>query len=221
MKTMKLKKFLIAGGNPTLLVWDCPPNQRNKMIKKYLGEFEQVGFVEETEDYPSKLVMMGNELCINSTLSLASQLPDNSVLLTNGITKPVKYQNIDGNTYIELELTFRKIDNIVLLPGIGFLCTNSRPNVSKKYLSRLATKYKLPAFGIVFYQGNKIIPYVFVKETNSLFEETACGSGSIACALTTGLETIIQPTGEKIFVKIKGNEFTVGAKVVKIGESYE
>lgn len=34
-------------------------------------------------------------------------------------------------------------------------------------------------------------------------------------------KNIIQPTGETITVKIKGTKFTVGAKVVKIGESYE
>ncbi|MDD5147705.1 MAG: hypothetical protein PHV63_04130 [Candidatus Daviesbacteria bacterium] len=60
-----------------------------------------------------------------------------------------------------------------------------------------------------------------MKATNSLFEETACGSGSIACSLTTGFNNIIQPTGETIFVKFKGTKFTVGAKVDKIGESYE
>lgn len=218
---MKLSKFLIAGGNFTLLVWNCPQNLKNKIIKKYLGQFEQVGFVEQSKTELPKLIMMGNELCINSTLSLASQLSNYGSLITNGITKPIKYENKNRNTYIELDLSFKKTKNIVLLPGIGFLCTKNKPKTSKNYLSKLAEKYDLPAFGIVFYRKNKIIPYVYVKGTNSLFEETACGSGSIACSLVTGLEKIIQPTGETISVKTYGNKFTVGAKVVKIGESYD
>ncbi|MCL4365993.1 hypothetical protein M1437_02085 [Patescibacteria group bacterium] len=218
---MEMRNYLIAGGNSTLLVWGCPSNQKNKIISKYLGGFEQVGFVEETRANLPKLIMMGDELCINSTLSLASQLSNSGLLLTSGLTKPVRYKNINDNTSIELDLPFKKIENIVLLAGIGFICSNSEPKVSKRYLSRFAEKYNLPAFGVVFYKENKITPYVFVKKTDSLFKETACGSGSIACALITGSENIIQPTGETISVKIKGTKFTVGAKVVKIGESYE
>lgn len=218
---MNMKGYLIAGGNSTLLIWSCPINLKDKIIIKYLGKFEQVGFVEKSKDGLPKLVMMGNELCINSTLSLASQLSNSGLLLTSWTTKPIRYTNINENTYIELALPFKKIKNIILLPGIGFICSSSKLKITKSFLSKLATKYDLPAFGIVFYKKNKIIPYVYVKTTDSLFKETACGSGSIACALITGLESIIQPTGETISVKIKGGKFTVGAKVVKIGESYE
>jgi len=167
-----------------------------------------------------ELVMMGNELCINSILSLASQLSNSGFLRASGTTKPIRYKNEDKNTYIELNLPFRKVANIVLLPGIGFICTNSKPRISKSYLSKLAGKYNLPAFGVIYYKENKMIPYVYVKETDSLFEETACGSGSIACALVTGFKNIIQPTGETISVEVNETKFTVGAKVVKIGESY-
>lgn len=212
---------MIAGGNSTLLVWDCPQKMKNKIIKKYLGKFEQVGFVEQSKTELPKLVMMGNELCINATLSLASQLGYRGSLIASGVTKPIKYENKNGNTYIRLKLPFKKIKNIILLPGIGFLCTKTKPKVSKRYLLQLATKYNSPAFGIIFYKENKITPYVYVKGTNSLFEETACGSGSIACSLVTGLEEIIQPTGDRIYVKTYRNKFTVGAKVVKIGENYE
>lgn len=211
-----LKKFLIAGGNSTLLVWNCPSDQKKKVIDRYLGKVEQVGFIEETKKGLSKLVMMGDELCINSTLSLASQLPNSGLLLTSGINKPIRYENIGKNTYIELDITFKKIGNIILLPGIGFICTNIKPEISKSYLAKSANKYNLPAFGIVFYQNNKITPYVFVKGTDSLFEETACGSGSIACALVTGFRNIIQPTGEVITVINNKNGLIIGSRVILV-----
>lgn len=216
---MILKKFLIAGGNSTLLAWNCPPMQKDMIVRKYLGQVEQVGFIAEKK-FP-KLIMMGNELCINSTLALASQLSKSGLLKTSGITKPIYYENNGNNTSIELALPFEKKENIILFSGIGFLCSDKVFNVSKEYLSNLVIQFNLPAFGVVFYQGNKITPYVYVRETDSLFKETACGSGSIACSLVTDYEEIIQPTGEIIYVKTYGNKFTVGAKVVKIGESYE
>lgn len=216
---MKIQKFLIAGGNSTLLAWNCPNSSKNKVINKYLGKFEQVGFVEEK--ILPKLNMMGDELCINSTIALASQLEKSGKLLTSGIKKAIKYKNINDNTYIAINIDYKRIKNIILLTGIGFLCTQEKNQVSKELLLKLANKYSLPAFGMIFYKKDRITPYVYVKETDSLFKETACGSGSIACALATGFKNIIQPTGEIISVSIKGNEFTVGAKVVKIGKTYE
>lgn len=70
---MKKQKFLIAGGNSTLLVWGCPVWKKSQVIKKYLGEVEQVGFIENANGI-SSLEMMGGELCINATLALASKL---------------------------------------------------------------------------------------------------------------------------------------------------
>ena len=49
---MKLKKLLIAKGNSTLLVWGCPQSGKKDMIQKYLGDVEQVGFVETKENLP-------------------------------------------------------------------------------------------------------------------------------------------------------------------------
>ena len=41
---MKIKKFLIAGGNPTVLISDHNEKDTEKLTKKYLKEAEQVGF---------------------------------------------------------------------------------------------------------------------------------------------------------------------------------
>lgn len=77
----------------------------------------------------------------------------------------------------------------------------------------MATQYKLPAFGIIECRGNAITPHVYVVDTGSLVDESACGSGSIATSVVTGLEEIIQPSGETIKVKRSGDVFTVSAQV--------
>ena len=70
---MIVKKFLIAGGNSTALVYDCPVADRDKTSKKLLKSVEQVGFVSTEATLP-KMIMMGGELCINATLAFASTL---------------------------------------------------------------------------------------------------------------------------------------------------
>lgn len=217
---MILKKFLIAGGNSTLIAWDCPKRQRSEIIKKYLGEVEQVGFAEKSSEI-SCLRMMGNELCINGTLALASQLGRRGILLTSGTNKPVSFENKSGITSIEIPLNFRKEENIILFEGIGFICSEKPIPFIKKLLIDLAEKYSLPAFGLLIRQKNRIKPFVYVKNTDSLFEETACGSGSITCSILTGYSKIIQPTGQSITVQQKDGLFNVKAKVVKIGGSYD
>jgi len=209
---MKIKKFLIAKGNSTLLIWDCPKEKRLEISKKYLNKVEQVGFITEEKGIP-KLVMMGNELCINGTLALASTFDKKGILYTSGFGKSVEYENVDGKTCIKLPLFFKRRDNLILFEGLGYKCIDKDIKVSKKQMAKLAEKYQLPAFGIVIYKNNKIKPIIYVKDTKSLVEETACGSGSIAVSIITGIEEIVQPTGETISVSKRNGVFEVCARV--------
>lgn len=205
---MKIRKFLIAGGNSTALVWDCSEKDRLKVAKEYLKEVEQVGFVSEEAGLP-KLVMMGNELCVNGTIALASLLSEGESLYTSGLSSKVKYKNNDNRTCIELALSFKREGSIILFEGIGYKCVERAKEMSKNIISKLAQEYKLPAFGIVVYDDNKIRPYVYVRDTDSLVEETACGSGSIAVSIIIERKDIIQPTGEIISVSKKDKSFVI------------
>lgn len=212
---MKFKKLLIANGNSTLLVWGCPSSERNIVIKRYLGEMEQIGFVE-TKNRLSFLNMMGGELCINGTIALASLCGESGILFTSGLQNFIFYKNVDSKTSIYLNLNYKKLDNVVLLEGIGYIYLKSRIKDPKRLLAQLCIQYNLPAFGILYFQNNKIEPIVYVKQTSSLFEETACGSGSIAFSIFTKKQNIIQPTGKEIRVEKYENIFCVSAEVAKL-----
>lgn len=217
---MKLNKFLIANGNSTLLVKGYKSSEKETIIRKYLGENEQIGFISYPRGIP-KLLMMGNELSINGTLALATMLSNKSgKLLTSGYKGFVPYKNQRQYTKIELKITYQKIDNIVLLNGIGYVFLKVNKRVSKNYLSSFCSKYNLPAFGAIFYRNNQIIPYVYVKQTDSLFKETACGSASAVLNILTGKRSITQPTGKIITVEKNGNGFAISAEVTKKEEVF-
>ncbi len=210
-----LRKFLIAKGNSTLLVWNCLRANRPILIKKNLGKVEQIGFVtKQGDDY--QLEMMGNELCINGTIALASILGRSGNLLASGIDKKIKYSNSENLTKICLPINPVKVGKDILLSGIGFTCMTKKPKNLKVFLKRCTQKYDLPAFGLIIYKKNKITPYVYVKGTNTLFKETACGSGSIALNVAKNYANIIQPTREKITIKRSRGYFEVSAKVTEI-----
>lgn len=212
---MKIKLFLTAEGNPSLLVWDCPKALKKQIISKYLSkEAEQIGFISNGKI--PKLTMMGNELCINSTLALAGYLGKSGELLASGINGKVKYINSSNKTSITVSLEFIQKDKIVLFEGIGFICKvqGSKPN--KKELTELCKKYNLPAFGVILYRKNQSKPYVYVRDTDSLTAETACGSGSIALSIVTKVKDIIQPSGGIISITKNGNQFLVAARVKEI-----
>ncbi len=215
------KRYIIAGGNLTALVEEQLDQKNNKLTQDLLLEVEQVGYVSYREKIP-KLKMMGNELSVNGTIAFAFSLGDEGELLTSGLgNSRVLYSNQKNKTTVQLPISPKIIDdNIVLLNGIGYAVQKKSAsagnfkNQAKKYCEKL----DLPAFGLIEYVENRIYPTVYVKETDSLVKETACGSGSIAFCKYSGCSEVIQPSGEKISVIINeaNNIITVCAKVKKI-----
>ncbi len=210
----EVRKFLIAGGNSTALVYGCPAAYRGGAAKKLLKEVEQVGFVSARAGLP-KMTMMGGELCINATLAFASTLDEGGKLAASGLKDLVRYSNKNETATIWVPLGFKKYGNTILLEGIGFILydVKEKSKIEKQELLSLSKKYRLPAFGGIVYDGNRITPYVYVKKVDSFVKETACGSGSIAFSIFSGIGKVIQPTGEKLRIKSKKRFFEVSAKV--------
>ncbi len=68
------------------------------------------------------------------------------------------------------------------------------------------------AVGIVLVEDNKIYPFIWVKDINTLYFETACGSASIAYALLQFNKTkknnyvVKQPSGYEFEIEIKNDK---------------
>ncbi len=213
---MQSKKLLIAGGNPTLLIWGCSEENRLVQAIEALRDVEQVGFVEIDKNI-SKLTMMGDELCINAVLALASQGDLKGEVFASGVVGPVTYVNED-KTYALFSIPYKCFENIVLFDGIGYCLLETEHEFSKEELIEYAERFNLPAFGGVVYTNGAISIMVYVVKTNSVCAETACGSGSVALHIITGAEEIMQPSGQTIHVKKIGDAFEVSAKVTLISE---
>ncbi len=217
---MFIQTFLIAGGNSTALVADCPAPQKTSLIDSLLDQVEQVGFVDHACDLP-RIRMMGGEFCINATLAFASTLGAAGCLNASGVNHPVRFANCDRESSIRLPLNWCREDNIILLEGIGFALWDgkSRTAVEKDEIKTLCMRYNLPAFGAILFDQDAITPYVYVPGVDSFVAETACGSGSVALHLYTGITRIRQPTGQYISIR-HDQEFHISARVTPMGPGH-
>ncbi len=167
---------------------------------------------------------------MNGLLAAATAMQAISGVIIGPNNLKVAFSKSDWQTKISLPLTYRKEsladENVVLFDSIGYL-VDTRPPVMaglKETLKRNCEMWNVPAFGYVQVYGNQIRPYVFVRNTDSLVAETACGSGSIAAYVSTdagdtrSLVDIYQPTGKPIRIQ-RLNEpcsFTISARVDRI-----
>jgi hypothetical protein len=190
---------------------------------------EQVGFLDD-EEVATRFTMMGGELCVNGLLAAATAMQTRSGVIIGSNNLRVTFSKSDWQTKISLSLTYRKEsladENVVLFDSIGYVVDSRAPVMVglKETLKRKCEIWDVPAFGHVQAYGNQIRPYVFVRNTDSLIAETACGSGSIAAYVSTDagdarlLVDIYQPTGKPIRIQ-RSNEscsFTISARVDRI-----
>lgn len=219
---LKIERYFIARGNPTAIVENCPSAQRTRKAQELLKTgrppIEQVGFLYPNGSIP-RFVMMGEETSINGTLTAAFILGGEGVLKTSGIQEIVSYRTYNGTASINIKLPFEREDNFVKFEGIGYEVSQKVSVPTMSYLRNLCLKSNLPAFGLVMVNGDQIDPWVYVLGTDSLEQETACGSGSLATSIVNGTRLIRQPSGGTIEVLRRGDfDFTVIARVAKIGK---
>ena len=229
----------VPGGNDTALVYgtDYTPEQKKKINDAIMAKHsnvEQVGFVDPNKK--PELQMAGGEFCGNATRSAAylylggqkgeMQIIVNSEDLINaGVFD-------GGKAWCEIPLYHGKDVITTKEPGIfivkmnGMVSVVIKPEVAKRYLNDTSLlkqygmefihKYHLEeseAVGVMFCENIgpklKINPVVWVKAINTLFYETACGSGTTATCMVEAYESgeskkidILQPSGLTITAEI-------------------
>ncbi len=227
------------GGNDTALILGEPPLDRksinDEIMKQYPNQIEQVGFVYVDESGTVNLQMAGGEFCGNATRSAAYMALEGKPgiipikvsgvkdLLVAGVTEngeafaqmPV-YPDID-------KIKFVQDDYIVEMEGITHRVTFKNPKTSspedlKKLSLQILKENGLDkglASGVIWVSEEngqfRIDPVVYVRNIDTCFYETACGSGTTALGQVLALKSgssikeisILQPSGEVIKVSIE------------------
>ena len=249
-------------GNDTAFVYglNYTKEQKKKINDAIMAKHanvEQVGFVEIGKR--PELQMAGGEFCGNATRSAASIYLNgkegNLQMLVN--SKDVINTGIDenGKAWCEIPLyhgndVIREIEHGVFIVKMnGMISVVVQKEVAKKFLvnkenlksegMNLIHKYKLEnseAVGIMFCEIEqellKINPIVWVKAIDTLFYETACGSGTTAvCMVEAFLKKqnqkidILQPSGLVITASVINEEghiskATISGNVETDGKTY-
>ena len=193
----------------------------NDKIMKLHPNIEQVGFVSaEKNDY--RLVMAGGEFCGNATRCAAYYYLEGkqgtikisvseNLILKSGIDEQNKVWSqmpiYNGNDVISIldegiaSVTMQGIKYIIIDEKVSREYLKDKKNL-KAFSMDFIKKYKIKdskAIGVIYKEKIdnklKIHPVVWVKAIDTLFYETACGSGTTAVAI---LEAIISNSSKKI-----------------------
>lgn len=229
-----LYHILWPGGNTTALVTKkIPKNKHVQIAKRILNKHknvEQVGFLEKPKNPKAdiRLQMMGGEFCGNASRAAAflEAMKNNKKFLkleVSGFPEILEATTIGNKVTLILPGSFfikmEKLQDIQIvdLMGIKFISKNSAKSIFEA--KRLIKKYKnkSPAVGVIYVSKKenkiKIDPVVWVKKTNTCYNETACGSGSIAAAIAEfklnpakKSFSIIQPSKETYRITITGGK---------------
>lgn len=179
------------------------------MQEKYLP-CEQVGFICQPHDQKHilRLEMMGGELCINALRTLAylhyRRTGERSFLLESSGSDQSFAMAITPEESVSLKFNMN-IQHILLSGNLGLVQLQgishfveefpsldlTTPELIMKRHAALCEKYAdhlkhVEAIGYVPYDKRdiiKIVPLVYVPETNTKIFETACGSGTVAVSI--------------------------------------
>lgn len=201
---------------------------------------EQVGFY--SCEGLLQLQMAGGEFCGNAARSVAmTQYVGHSftkMLRVSGVSQPIKVgvdqaglawseipvktdslpvQTMSNTSYL---INLEGITHIVVqVPSLASILSKGTPEI-KRDAYRMLKRFKLtesePAAGVIYAENSQqmvtIVPVVWVRAIQTLFVETACGSGSMAVALQRAVTqnknlTILvrQPSGEIIIATVAIN----------------
>lgn len=191
-------------------------------------EIEQCCFVTlpESEEAVARVEMLGGEFCGNATRSAIELITKGQdyqgKIEVSGVDRALNFNVKDQNISLEMPLpengslvTIVEEGTLVQLDGIAQLVVDTPKNTAgspRELLEELLAenKYNLasqPAVGVCFYDklSEQAQFAVWVKEVATIFDETACGSGTCAIVVAETNNTkqntrlnVIQPSGETI-----------------------
>jgi len=232
--------IFVPGGNGTALVEKLgyTPEVRKQINDRIMADngdvVEQVGFVEKGAT--PELKMAGGEFCGNATRSAAFYYLEGKpgqmkIKVNDAFVNAGVYEN--GDAWCEIPLYYGNDVVVQLDEGIHKVKMNGmttlvvNEDAAKRYLEdrqNLKTHgmnfihhYHLEsceAVGVMFLEKIdsvlKINPIVWVRSIDTLFYETACGSGTTATVMVESYlkqsdcsMDILQPSGHKITAQIK------------------
>lgn len=201
-------------------------------------EIEQCCFVTlpRSQEALARVEMFGSEFCGNAARSAAwliAKGEDYSGLIeVSGVERPLSFSVKDGEVAVEMPLPedgelVRTVAEGVLvqLDGIAQLVVTEPKDgqTPRQLLTSLlqSNEYKLtaqPAVGVSYYRqsSEKAEFCVWVKEVDTIFDETACGSGTCAIGAALAARTkqpvklkVVQPSGESIRTEAEYADGTV------------
>lgn len=190
-------------------------------------EIEQCCFVTLPRDPEAvaRVEMFGGEFCGNAARSVAWMVTKGKnytgLIEVSGVERPLEFRVNEGEVKVEMPLPKDKTlvqqvaeGSLVQLDGISQLVVTQRSDeqTPRDLLTALlkSDKYGLasqPAVGVSYYDqtSGKAEFCVWVKDLDTIFDETACGSGTSAIGVALADETgqsvnmnVIQPSGETI-----------------------
>jgi len=190
---------------------------------------EQCCFVTapRSQNSIARVEMFGGEFCANATRAVVWLLKggrnSSGNIEVSGVGHPLEFSIEDGVVALTMPLPagkrfVRRVQEgvVVELDGITQLvvvAADARKRQSPRQLLRAllnSNKYGMadrPCVGVSYYDPKSANGKfcVWVKEVDTIFDETACGSGTcaIGIALATALESsvtlsVVQPSGERI-----------------------
>ena len=194
-----------AGNLTAIVLSPVAPQARAAVAARMMARcpegFEQVGFAEEdslTGEFP-RLCMMGGELCGNAARAFACYAAGVrgrgetrlSVAISGARNPvPVEIEPASGCAYAQMPLPCA-LDRLcadgrdiplVRMDGIDHaLLLNEAPSpeLAERVLAAMPGQ---DAQGVLFVQGGRMTPLVYVPATDTRVWESSCGSGTVALA---------------------------------------
>ena len=195
-------QLISASGNPTAIIkgeYD-PDTKRsiNQRIFSPNNQVEQIAYVRYSNNRYN-VEMMGNEFlgndCRAAAFSFLKSKSGKIKLNTSGTTKVIDClvdQNQNSTVDIPYSFSPKKILNnkigfLIKIFGSYQLIIKGRGSLSQARKIIDSQFIDSNAVGIMFFEkitgGYKLDPFFWVKGTQTLVNETACGSGSTALAI--------------------------------------